>query len=153
MAGNAAGRPFSSRVLIALVFVLGIGAFVSGPMLFLVPDGSLMKMSADILKGTPFPDYLIPGIVLFIFIGLYPLVVCIGLAKRSWKSLEAINPLKTFHWSWTASLVAGIALLIWIAAETLWLGYVSFLQPVMAVWGILILLFALLPGVKRYYRK
>ena len=84
MAGSTPDRPFTSRVLIALLFVLGISALVSGPMLFLAPDGSLMQMPTGVLKGSPFPDYLIPGIVLFIFIGLYPLVVCIGLVKRDW---------------------------------------------------------------------
>jgi hypothetical protein len=34
---------------------------ISGPMLFLSPEGALMKLSVDVLKGTPFTNFVIPG--------------------------------------------------------------------------------------------
>jgi hypothetical protein len=43
-------------------------------------------------------------------------------------------------------------MLIWIGMETFWLGYVSFLQPVIAGYSLAIVLLALLPPVRRYYR-
>jgi hypothetical protein len=63
--GSKARRPFLTWVLIILMLVLGIGAVVSGPMLFLAPDGSLMQLPMEELAGTPFSDYLIPGIFPF----------------------------------------------------------------------------------------
>ncbi|OGO07973.1 MAG: hypothetical protein A2Y92_02335, partial [Chloroflexi bacterium RBG_13_57_8] len=146
-------RPLFSWILIILNFVLATGAITSGPMLFLKPDGSLMKWTVDLLEGTPFPDFLIPGIILFVLLGIYPLIVGLGLVKTTSKWLEVINPLKKYHWAWTGSLGVGIILLIWIITETSLLGYISFLQPVMTVWGLLILVVALLPGVRRYYKK
>ena len=141
-------------ILIVLMFILGVGAIISGAMLFLTPDGHLMQMPVDPLKGTPFPDYLIPGIILFIFVGLYPIFVSYSLIKRpTWDGIDIFNPFKSFHWAWTASLASGLILLIWIIIETLLIGYESFLQPLMAVWGILIIVLTLLPNVKRYYKS
>jgi hypothetical protein len=145
-------RPFTAWVLILLVFILGIMAVISGAMLFLAPDGRLMMWTTEQLEGTPFPDYLIPGIVLFIFNGVFPLIVGAGLVKTRWKGLEPLNPFKHHHWAWTGSLAAGIILLIWISTETLMLGYTSFLQPLMAAWGVLLIFLVLLPGTRRYYR-
>jgi hypothetical protein len=145
------GRPFTAWILIVLMFGLGIGALISGPMLFLAPDGHLMQWTVDQLEGTPFPDYLVPGIILFVFMGIYPVLVGFGLIKDRWKWTNALNPFKNFRWAWTGALAAGIILLIWIGTETLMLGYISFLQPVMAVWGVLILFLALLPNVRQYY--
>jgi hypothetical protein len=147
-------RPPVSVVLALLVLLLGIGAVISGPMLFLEPSGRLMQWNVDQLRGTPFPDYTIPGLVLFLFLGLFPVFVSIGLmAKPRWKWPDVINPSKRHHWAWAASWAAGIIALTWIAVETLLLGIISFLQPVIAVWGALILVITFLPGVNRYYLR
>ncbi len=152
--GSKARRPFLTWVLIILMLVLGIGAVVSGPMLFLAPDGSLMQLPMEELAGTPFSDYLIPGIILFVCNGLFPLFVVIGLVWRpAWRWPDAINPFKNYHWSWTASLAAGVILLIWIITETVMMGYISFLQPVMGAWGMLIVGLTVLPPVQRTYRR
>jgi len=47
--------------------------------------------------------------------------------------------------------VVGVIMLIWIGVETLLLGYISFLQPVIMVWGLLILFLPLVPANRRYY--
>ena len=154
MENRTESRTATLWILIVLMFILGVAAIISGLMLFLAPDGHLMRMSVDALKGTPFPDYLIPGIILFLFMGLYPIFVGYSLMKRpTWNGVDIINPFKSFHWAWTASLASGLILLIWIITETLLIGYESFLQPLMAVWGILIIIITLLPNVKRYYKS
>jgi hypothetical protein len=144
-------RPFSAWLLVVLVFLLAVGAIISGPMLFLAPDGHLMQWTVDQLKGTPFPDYLLPGIILFVFVGIFPLLTGIGLVARENTALAALNPFKKYSWAWTASLAVGIILEIWIITETALLGYISFLQPLMAVWGVLILALTLVPSVRKYY--
>jgi hypothetical protein len=144
--------PFVARILIFLLVFIGVGALISGPMLFLAPDGHLMKLSVDMLQGTPFTNFLIPGLVLFLFVGIFPILVSYGLLRQpSWQWAEAINVCKKYHWSWTASWAAGIIMLIWIIVETSLLGYVSFLQPVITVWGVAIITLTLLPNVRRYY--
>ncbi len=147
-----AKRPLTAWVLIVLVFILGISAIISGAMLFLAPDGSLMQMSAEPLQGTPFPDYFVPGMILFLFVGIFPLVVGLGLVSKIWPRIAVLNPFKNYRWAWTGSLAVGIVLLVWIITETLMLGYISFLQPVMAGWGVVVLFLTLLPNIKRYYR-
>ena len=146
-------RPLAGWALILLTFILAIGGIISGPMLFLAPDGRLMQWTVDQLAGSPFPDYLIPGIILFLFVGVFPFIVGLGLARKIWGALNRLNPFKGYRWAWTGSLGVGIILLIWIITETAMLGYISFLQPLMAAWGILILLFTLLPRVRGYYRN
>jgi hypothetical protein len=149
---NVKKRPLAAWLLIFLMLILGIGGIVSGPMLFLAPDGHLMQWSTADLAGSPFPNYLIPGLILFIFIGVFPLVVSLGLMMPGWKGLNFLNSFKAYLWPWTGSLATGVILLIWIITETAMLGYISFLQPVMGAWGIVILLLTALPSIRKYYR-
>jgi hypothetical protein len=131
---NTSSRPASTWVLVALLTTIGVGALISGAIMFLAPDGHLMQWSTTQLAGTPFSNYLIPGIVLFTFVGVFPLFSAYGLLKRPrWIWPNAINHSKNMHWTWTASWAAGATMLIWIATETLLLGLISFLQPVIAV--------------------
>ncbi|OGO39917.1 MAG: hypothetical protein A2147_08510 [Chloroflexi bacterium RBG_16_57_8] len=154
MKGRSARRPFTLWLLIILTLLIGISALISGPMLFLEPSGSLVQWSVEDLEGTPFSDYLIPGIILFVFIGIYPVFVGYSLIRKpAWRWPDAINPAKEQHWAWAASSSVGIIMLIWIIVETVLLGFISFLQPVIAVWAVLILLLAFLPGVRRYFRR
>jgi hypothetical protein len=44
-------------------------------------------------------------------------------------------------------------MLIWIGVETLLLGYISFLQPLIVGWGIVTIGLALLAQVRKYYRE
>jgi hypothetical protein len=141
-------------LMIVLLLFIGIGALSSGAMLFLSPDGSLLGMSMDLLAGSPFGNYLIPGIVLFIFIGVFSVLAGYGLLKRpDWRRPEVLNPCKGYHWAWMAAWTEGIIMLVWIGVETLLLGYISFLQPLIAGWGIVIIGLAWLPPVRRYYRE
>ena len=114
-----------------------------------LPSGS---SNLALLDGSPFPNYLIPGIILFLFVGILPLAAVYALIKKpAWSWLVTINPSKNTHWAWTASWVSGVVMLIWIGVETLMLSYVSFLQPVIAVWGICIIALTLVPRVRSYY--
>lgn len=144
-------RPAVVWVLAVLLTFIGVGAIISGAMLAVVPDGHLMKWTTSQLAGTPFRDYLIPGMILLLFVGVFPLFVAYGLLKApAWKWPDALNPAKKAHWAWAASWAAGVVMLIWIAVETALLGYVSFLQPVVGVYGIAIIVLTMLPGARRW---
>jgi hypothetical protein len=145
-------RPFDAWVLIILLFFIGISALISGAMLFLAPDGRLVQWSPKLLEGTPFTDFLIPGIILFIFIGIFPIFTCYGLlTKPEWDWPDYINPCKKFHWAWSAAWTAGVIMLIWITVETVLLGYISFLQPFIVVYGMVIIILTILPDARKYY--
>lgn len=55
---------------ITLLIITGLNALIAGFLLFIKPDGSAMGMSVEYLKYSPFKSYFVPGIVLFIFIGV-----------------------------------------------------------------------------------
>jgi hypothetical protein len=147
-------RPLAAWILIVLLFFLGIGGVISGALLFMSPNGDLIGMSTFLLQGSPFPNFLIPGIILFLFVGVYQIFTGYGLLTRTpWNGPDVINPCRGYHWAWTASWGAGVIMLIWIVTETVLLGYVSALQPVITIWGIVLIVLTLLPSVRRYYRR
>lgn len=101
-----------------------------------------------------FPDYFIPGICLFLFIGILPALAFWGSIYRSEpKFLERLNVYKDRFWSWTFSFYASIGLLIWINIQIIIIGYQSFIQGFYALVGILMLIVVSLPGVVNHYHK
>lgn len=151
MQNNKRTRPAALWILIALLVLLGVGAIPSGLLLVLAPDGHLMRMPVTMLEHSPFSDFLIPGAILLTLLGIYPLVVAYALWRRpGWRWPDAINPFKESHWSWAASLAAGVILIVWIIVEMFMLREVVFLQVLYLVWGIALVLLALLPSVRRY---
>lgn len=143
-------RPLLVMLVILLHILLGIGAIVGGGALILSPDGSLTGIPLYFLDNSPFSDFLIPGLILFIFNGLYPLVVAYSLwALPSWRWPDAINPFKQTHWSWAASLAVGVILVIWISVQVQFIPY-SPLQVIYFCWGVVTLALTLLPAVRRY---
>jgi len=147
-------HPLAAWLLIILLFFIGLCALVSGAMLFSAPDGHLMQWSTADLEGTPFSNYLVPGLVLFVCVGVFPIFVGYGLLKTpDWKWPDVINPVIKQHWAWTAAWAAGVIMLIWISVETILLGYISFLQPFIAGYGIVVILLTFIPVVRRYYRR
>ncbi len=145
--------PILAIILILLQFFLGIGAMFGGGALMLAPDGSLLGMPLSVMEGAPFANFFIPGLVLFTFVGLFPLCVAYSLWKLpSWRWPNAINPFKRAHWSWAGSLAAGAITVIWIVVELIWVPYAA-IHGVYLAWGALILLLTLLPIVRKYTQR
>jgi len=145
-------RPFLVWLLVFMLVFLGIGALGGGGSLILKPDGSIMQMPVEWLAVTPFSSYLIPGLILFTLVGVYPMVVAYCLLKRpGWRWPDTLNPFKSIHWAWAASLAAGIIAMIWISVQVWMLGYVHPLQPTIFITGAVIVLLPLVSSVRRYY--
>ena len=144
--------PVFALVLIVLMFIMSIGSLISGALLFLSPGGKAMGMSTEMLSGTIFPNFLVPGIVLFIFLGIFPMLVGIGLIHKSdWRWARALNPFPAHHWTWTASIAVGIITLFWMIIELSLVGYISLLQPLVLLWGVVFLLLTTVPSVRKHY--
>jgi hypothetical protein len=66
---------FFKIIASALLLFNGIGAIYGGWNLIIHPDGSSLQMTPGYLQYSPFNNYLIPGIILFIANGLGSFVV------------------------------------------------------------------------------
>ncbi|RKQ37968.1 hypothetical protein [Oceanobacillus halophilus] len=101
---------------------VGLGAVAAGIGFILQSNGSYSWMSVEILKKSPFEDFLIPGIVLLTIIGL-------GSIFGSYLSF------KQYFFSGKISMFLGLALAMWISIQVYWVGWVSWLQPVYLALG------------------
>jgi hypothetical protein len=81
------------------------------------------------LEGSPFKNYFIPGLVLFVVVGGSLLAA-------------AIVVFAGLRLACLVAIAAGVVVLGWLAAETLIIGYVSWMQPATTIGALLILLLA-----------
>ncbi len=138
-------------ILIFLLLFLGLNALVAGGTFIIAPDGHLIQMPMSNLENSPFTNFRIPGILLCVFIGIYPIMVAYSLWKRpSWKWPNVLNPFKRIHWCWAGSLAAGMALIVWIVVQIQWIQF-GLLHLICLIWGGLIVAITLLPTVRQHY--
>lgn len=144
-------RPFETWILLILLILLAINAFYGGISFILEPDGSLLNMNTEWLNKTPFANFLIPGFLLILFMGILPVIAFVGLfSKKKLRFLSAFNCFPEKRWGWTYALYSGIIANIWIIFQQLFTAY-FILQPVIAAVGMLIIITSLLPRVQKYY--
>jgi hypothetical protein len=143
----------TKNLLIFLLGFLSFGAIFGGMAFILKPDGSIYDMPVEILQNSPFKDFLVPGIILFVTFGLLPVYVIYTLIKKPEnKAMEKLNLLPDHHFSWTFSIYIGFALIIWINIQTLILDAVDILHTIYSSLGILIICMALLPKTREIYK-
>lgn len=117
-------------------------------------DGSLMHMPLSWLRYSPFHDYLIPGLILFLVLGVFPaFTFTILISEPRLRFADKINLYKNRYFGWTCSLLIGLALIIWIDVQVFYLGYGSPFQAAYTVIGLLILVLTLSPAVMKYYER
>ena len=140
--------------LIVLGF-LALGAIGGGAVLIISPTGEMMGLPVSSFKNMPFNSFLIPGIILFSVLGLVPLLLIIALLKKPESKLaEQINVFKDMHWSWTYSIYIAFTLICWIHIQLIFLqSGVFWLHTFYMLYGILIIIIALLPQVRNLYRR
>jgi hypothetical protein len=147
-------RPLALWLLMFLLLFQGISAIPSGLMLVLDPTGGLMQMPLAMLQGTPFPNFLIPGLILGIVLGLGAFFVLACLfTLPDWRWAQRLNPVRGQHWTWSASAAFGLALMIWITVQVLMVGLGAWLQPFYFGIGLAILLLTVLSPVRGYLRR
>ncbi len=129
--------PVTAWVLLVLLLIQGLGGLAGGLSLTIAPDGSILQMSTSLLDGSPFPDFLVPGLILMLVLGVLPLVAAVGLWLRR-------------NWAWYAAFVVGCGLMIWILVEIVIIPY-NWLQPLFGGVGLLIFVVSLLKPVRRFY--
>jgi hypothetical protein len=147
-------RPVADWVLIALLLLLSVSALIPGAMFMLAPDGHLIQMPMSNLNESPFKNYFIPGLLLFLFVGVFPMAVAYGLWRMpAWNWPNLINPFKLQHWSWAGSLAAGVILITWITVQVLLIKSVAFLHYLYWCWGIFVVLLTLTSRVRQFHQR
>jgi hypothetical protein len=104
---------FRAQALVQ-IFV-GVGAAVCGMLLILFPSGTLMHMTPGMLEDSPFHDFLIPGIILFLVNGAGQLLSGVLTIRR--------HPIAGY-----LGAILGIGLMIWIFVQVNMIGGRNILQ-------------------------
>jgi hypothetical protein len=145
-------RPWTTWILIALLIFQSISAFAGGILMILNPDGKATGMDQFVDK-VPFGNFILPGLILFIVLGVVPFITFIGLIrKKENKFFASLNVFRgEHHWSWAYSIYTGLMLIIWITVQVQMIGGGHILQTIYPLVGVAIVIAALLPPVKRWY--
>ena len=90
---------------------------------------------------------------MFIVLGIAPCLLVYPLLKKpASKLFDKLNVFYDMHWSWSFCIYVAFALIIWIQAEMMYLQSVSWLHTFYILYAILILIVALLPKVRNFYK-
>jgi len=149
------GSKTARNIHLFLLAFLGLSAIGGGGALIISPSGKLIGgLPLSILESSPFHDFLMPGIILFVVLGLCPSLLIIALLKKSTSKIaERINFFKDMHWAWSFSIYIAFALIIWIQMETIYIQGVGWLQTFYMLFAIPLVFVALLPQVRSFYKK
>lgn len=133
-------KPLGVYFIMGLLMFQAFSGLAGGTGLVADPTGELLHIPAAWLEGSPFGDYLIPGLILLTVLGILPMVMF----YRVWSDLS---------WSWFGTLVIGAAIVIWIIVEIAVIGYRAQppLQLIYGLVGLAILGLLFLPSVLNYY--
>lgn len=115
----------STKILLALHFIVGVNALGGGCYGLL----GAPHVPLEWLNGSPFNNYFVPSLLLIILVGGSQLIAAFFIAS---KRLHADK----------VSMIAGAILFFWITAQVLIIGFVSWLQPVMAGTAVAIMVLA-----------
>jgi len=146
-------RPFSCYILLILIGIQALSGLSGGLTLIIDPSGEMIQMPASILHYGIFPDFLIPGVILFTLLGLFPVIAFIGLIRRKPSRLGVLNIYTDRFWGWSYALYTGIMMLIWIFVEIYIIDAVALLHLLYGLLGVAILIAVLIPGVMDHYER
>jgi hypothetical protein len=111
--------PRRQKLLVGLELMTGASAAISGVLLAVAPDGSLLHADLAALQGSPFTDWRLPGLLLAVLVG----GGFGGTGRWEWRDGTHAREL---------SVLAGLGLITFEAVEVAWLGF----QPLQAVFAL-----------------
>lgn len=91
-------------ILFILVAFLALSTIVAALLLMSVPDGSLLSLTTDVLKGSVFKDFVLPGLLLMIFVGVINL-------------LALFYNLINHKLKYNLSIAGGAMILVWMVIQ------------------------------------
>ncbi len=110
-----------------LLLFNSIGVIYGALNLIIYPDGNSIQMSLDYLEHSPFNNYLIPGIILFVANGLFSLFVLIAV----------LSNLKNYS---LLIITQGCILTGWIEIQIIMIRSFIYLHAVFGSAGVLLIL-------------
>ena len=113
--------------LVVLQVLMGLAA-VGGGLDLVLTNGQLMRMPVELLRGSPFDSYLIPGLVL----------LAVGIINLA----SAVAVLRRHRGGAPASVVVGIMWIGWFVVQLAVVGLLNWQQPVYFAVGLLIIALA-----------
>lgn len=144
-------RPLTLWPLLFLLAFLGLGGLYGGIAMLIDPTGDILQLT-EVLPLLPVSDYILPGLFLLVVMGLAPLVLTYALLGRpNWAWTQKLPLWNSHHRAWTGTLGLGVILAVWLTVQGLLIGLKWAIQYITAVTGFLIILFALSPGIRRFY--
>lgn len=144
-------RPFMVWPLILVLLFLALGGFSGGvPMLADPTNGGYLQF-AELLPLLPVSNLVLPGLFLFTVMGFFPLFLAYALiARPDWDWVGKLFQWSKHYWAWTATIFLVGIIAMWLAYEGWLVGWWPITYAT-AVIGVLILLFAMLPDVRKFY--
>lgn len=120
-------HPKRLRLLLGLIQAgVGLSAILGGAQLVSDPTGASAALPLEWLQGSPFSDYLIPGLLLLVAVGLGTSLA----AGTTWLGCRRAGLL---------AMASGFVLVVFILTEVWMVGWRTLLQPLFLVLGLLIL--------------
>ncbi len=115
------------KLFIALAILhlfVGLGALPAGYSMVTTTDGSGLGMSPEMLTGSPFSSFLIPGLFLLFILGLLNLLVAMPIFRQH-------------KYSGIIGMTMGAILFLWILIQVGMIGLSFWLQPLFLVVGLI----------------
>ena len=146
-------RPFMLWPLVLVLVFLALGGFSGGfPMLVDPANGGYLEFG-EMLPDLPVSNFILPGLFLLIVMGMFPLFLTYALiARPNWNWLDRLFQWSKHYWAWTGCLVLVGIIAIWLAYEGWLIGWFP-ITYITAILGLLILLFAMMPSVRKFYKN
>lgn len=121
-------RPLTriDHVLLALEVLIVASALAGGIPAIIDPSGGLHGLAVDLLEGSPFTDFRLPGIALVMLLGFLPFVAIYGTLRRR-------------PWVRAAHLEIAIVLIAWTLIQVWLVGWFTWVQPAFLALGVTII--------------
>jgi hypothetical protein len=116
-------------LLFILVSFIAVTATISGLLMISNPDGEIMSLSLSLLYQTPFKNFLIPGIILAVFVGGINLIAVFYNIQRN---------MNRYNWA----IAGGVVITGWIIVQMILIQTVYWLHFLYLGIGVLIILLA-----------
>jgi hypothetical protein len=116
-------------LLFLLVSFITVTAVVSGLLMISNPDGKILGLSTELLTGTPFKNFRIPGMLLTVLVGITNLAAVIFNLQRN---------KNRYNWA----MAGGIMITGWIVIQMILINITYWIQFFYLGTGVLIILLA-----------